>query len=239
MEICYSKHNFGLFFYFQGKCNCGATIQIKIDNEFHDIMTMFHCQISKSKPGGQCKPRQFRGPKRKQFGVSIGDGSIDVYHAEQRRTLQEHGDPEPPLLPSQPVMRQAKHEFVKSQYLNKDPIIALQMLKKTALGQNVIRNIGSDPFFVYIFTSHQIRIWNMFSREVPLIIDSSTGIARKLDRLGSKSHTLALHLGVINCKYGQLAVFEGVTERQDTLTIEYLLKRFLQLGAKYPKQVVS
>lgn len=72
-----------------------------------------------------------------------------------------------------------------------------------------------------------------------MIIDAISGIAKKcLLMPNEKSHSLFLHLAVINCDKGQFAISEAITERQDAVTIEYWLKRFIQDGANYPKQVV-
>lgn len=223
---------------FLGFCHCGASLVLNIDNESQDLYTVFEAEIV----GGDsinCKKRQLRGIERKKIGNELKDESVDVYRTSVKRQLQQDGDPDPPHLYNDRVYRQAKAECVRSQYLHKDPLEALKIMKRIALGQNIIHQIGCDPFFINIFSSHQIRVYNDCVSETPLLIDSTTGVARKLELIpGVKSHTLALHIGVINCKYGQLAVFEGITERQDTVSIEQLLKRFLQGGASYPKHVV-
>ena len=213
-----------VLFIFKGYCHCKSQIEIQIDNESNDLTTLFECQITKSQASGECRKRQLRGPLRKVIGAELSEASVDVYQAEKRRELQQHGDPEPPTLYSDKVLRQAKHEFIVSQYLDRDPLKALQKLKRTPMGKNVIRHIGLEPFFIYIFSSHQIRLWNMFCTKVPLLVDSTTGVAQKISTFPEKSHTLELHVGVINCRFGQLAVFEGILERQDTVSIKNLFE---------------
>ncbi|KAK0169543.1 hypothetical protein PV328_011905, partial [Microctonus aethiopoides] len=74
----------------------------------------------------------------------------------------------------------------------------------------------------------------------PIIFDSTSGIATKIMHAGNtKSHSLYLHLGIINCELGQYAVCSAITEKQDTVTIQGLLLRFIQAGTNHPKQVSS
>lgn len=190
----------------------------------------------------KCGTRQLRGSLRKKIGAELcySEESVDVYNTNRKRKLYEHGDLKCGTDYSDVAMRQAKSEYVKSRYFDMDPIKSIQIMKRNSVGKNIIRDISNDPFKVFIFSQHQIRLWNNVVNEVPLIIDSTTGIAKKLDIFrGEKSHTLGLHLGVVNCKWGQLSVLEGITERQDTVTISTLLQRFIQAGARYPKQTVS
>lgn len=80
------------------------------------------------------------------------------------------------------VLRNAKSEYKKSQYLDKDPIKALSILKrKTTLGKNVVHNIGYDPFYVHFWSSHQNRLYNKVNRKCAVLIIDATGkVAPKL-----------------------------------------------------------
>ena len=137
-------------------------------------------------------------------------------------------------------MSKAKSDDKKSHYLDKNPVLALWILKRKNKGMNVIQHVACDPFFIYIFSNYQIKLWNLYSNKTPIIFYSTSGIASKIIHPdNTKSHSLYLHLGVINCDLGQYAICSAITERQDTLTIQGLLLRFVQAGANIPKQVVS
>lgn len=60
------------------------------------------------------------------------------------------------FLQSEGVLRNAKDEYKNAQYLDPDPIKALAILKRqTNIAQNVIHDIGYDPFYLYFWSSHQ------------------------------------------------------------------------------------
>ncbi|KAK0072603.1 hypothetical protein PV326_014302, partial [Microctonus aethiopoides] len=68
--------------------------------------------------------------------------------------------------------------------------------------------------------------------------DLVSALSTKIMHAGNtKSHSLYLHLGIINCELGQYAVCSAITEKQDTVTIQGLLLRFIQAGTNHPKQV--
>ena len=85
-----------------------------------------------------------------------------------------------------------------------------------------------------------MRLWNHFFNTCPLLLDSSSGVAQKIIKENKqKSRSIFLHVAVINSEMGQFSVTYSATERQDAITIETWLKKFIQSGAEYPKQVVS
>lgn len=215
---------------------------MSIINDEGDCNVLFEGNITGLVNNGICGKRQLRGQTRKDIGAKLYNTgkSVDTFRANYRREIQEHGEAEQGHLWSDRVIRQSQTDYVNSKYFDKDPVEAIKIMKSKFIGRNTNHNIGADPFHVFMFSPHQVRLWNQLGVEHHSCIDFTTGIARKLKMYGNKkSHTLALHLGVINCDYGQLAVFEGITERQDTVTIEQLLKRYIQAGAGYPKQIVS
>ena len=127
-----------------------------------------------------------RGERRKKIGKDVENGSVDVYLAHQRRIFQEKGATEPPLIPNAQTLRNLKHEIKTAQYLDSDPVDAIYMLKNSSIGQNVIHEIGLDPFSVNIMSAHQIRLWNHFCNSCPLLMDSTSGIAQKFEKKNKK-----------------------------------------------------
>lgn len=96
------------------------------------------------------------------MGAELENQSVDFYMSQQRRLLQSHGDPNPPTLYPEQVLRNAKHENISRQYKHPDPITSLKIMERSSIGIDVIREIGSDPFFVSICSTHQIRLHNRY-----------------------------------------------------------------------------
>lgn len=74
--------------------------------------------------------------------------SAHVYRAERANTEMHSGDDEPPDLNSTAVMRTAKYEYRRRQYLHKDLDKAIQILKYMPAGANIIHDIGSHFSFI-------------------------------------------------------------------------------------------
>ncbi|KAK0161661.1 hypothetical protein PV327_008080 [Microctonus hyperodae] len=78
-----------------------------------------------------------RGFNRKKVVKEILHKETHVYQADKRRELQQHGDPEPPILPKGHVLSKAKSDDKISYYGNKDPVVALCILKRTNKEMNI------------------------------------------------------------------------------------------------------
>lgn len=128
-----------------------------------DLNTTLECEISGEGNEKECGKRQLRGLKRKHVGIDIEDKSVDVYIAQERQKLQAQGDPEPPILYTEQVLRTLKSEVKASQYLHPNPIESLKLMKRMAIGKNIIQGIGDDFFFVHLHSNMQINLWNMYS----------------------------------------------------------------------------
>lgn len=175
-----------------------------IDNESSDLVTMIDCSVTMKSTGLPCGKRPLRADERREMCSQMENKKIHVLDAKRRRELQNPGDGDPPMCYTENVMSTAKSQDKKARTLHRDPIVSLGILKRSPLGKDVIQNIGYDPFSVIMFSNYQIRLWNLYSDKVPLIIDATSGIATKLIHAdGQKSRSLFLHLAVINCNLGQ------------------------------------
>lgn len=173
-------------------------------------------------------------------GRSLQGTEIHVYNATQRRELQKTGGIDPPVLYNEKVLAVAKHDYKKAQYLHTNPIIAISIMKRKPTGVNVIHDLGYDPFSVVICSNFQIKFYNIHSNKGPVAVDTMSNVAQKIvysDK--KKSHTLCMHLVVINTVYGQYTIGTAITERQDAVTIQRCFQRMIQLGANFPLQIVS
>ncbi|KAM8701803.1 hypothetical protein ACLKA7_001758 [Drosophila subpalustris] len=145
---------------------------------------------------------------------------------------------EPPHLYAAPVCRNAKYEAAKKLHRKADPLDAISDLKRSLEGQGVIRDIGKDPVKVYIWSPHQIRVYNKLRKTARLCIDASGGRFIEYVHVdGKKSHHIFLHIAVLHCSIGQFVVSSMLTEKQDMVTITSWLLGWIQSGAQYPKEV--
>lgn len=133
-------------FFSSGFCKCGSTIKCIIeDKDPSTNCVKLNCTYTQGK--GNCGKRYLRNPTRKIIAKELQNKSTYVYHAEKAHMLMEEGDPEPPHLYSSMVLRKTKSEAAITDYVDPDVFKALVILKFSSL-QNVIHNIGLDPFFI-------------------------------------------------------------------------------------------
>lgn len=188
-----------------------------------------------------CGKRQIRGKVRLDIGSDLQAHSVFAYRNDIAANMVDHQDVG--RLPSAEVLRRIKHDYKKSAYLDDDPIKSLGILKRSVpLGQNVIHKIGYDPFFIYFWSTHQIKIYNAKVREegACLAIDATGKVTPKITHANNdKSKHLFLYTGILNCQTGPLPVIRQITECHDAASISDWLRKWLQTGAQYPREVVS
>lgn len=229
-----------IWFFIAGKCKCGCTLQCEFSSLVHENLVIVTCTV---KNGFKtCGKRQLRGEARSQIGKKLQQQSVFAYRNEVA-TKMEYENQNLGRLPNSSVLRVAKHEYKKSQYLHNDPIVALGLLKRaTALGKNVIQKIGFDPFFVYFWSSHQLKVYNakMVENDTCICIDATGKVASKIVHANKeKSKHLFLYTGTLHNSSLSVPVMRQVTESHDTASIADWLRKWLQTGARFPKEVVS
>lgn len=158
------------------------------------------------------------------------------------KMMKEGDSVEPPLLYNADVLRTAKLQALQEKYRNPNPIMACSDLKRSGCCENVVRHIGFDPVLVHFWSPHQIRLYNdLISREhIRMCVDASGEIAKSLKHIdGKNSQHIFLYILVLYCSFGQFTVGSMFSEHQDTVTILTWLLRWLQSGAKCPKELVQ
>ncbi|XP_011685199.1 PREDICTED: uncharacterized protein LOC105448375 [Wasmannia auropunctata] len=145
---------------------------------------------------------------------------------ERAHVLMKEGDPVPPHLYSNAVLHTAKSETAMTDYVNPDVFKALVILKFSSL-QNIIHNIGLDPFFIHYWSNHQLNVYKKYTVEnnACLFVDATGSIVQKLYKAdGSFSKHLFLYICAINCKSGQFSICQMI--------------KWIRSGAPTPKEVV-
>lgn len=171
---------------------------------------------------GKYGKRYLRAPIRQRIAEELRTKSANVYRAEQAHMRMRPGDPEPPTLYKKSALNNAKYEYEASQYLDRDPLRALRMMKLELL-QNSIHSIGLCPFYVHYWKNHQLHVFRDYAKREPacICIDATGGVVRKLVKCdGTKSSHPFLYHAVVNNQHGQFAVAQMISERHTTVAID-------------------
>lgn len=168
--------------------------------------------------------------------------SVESLRAKMADKYMREGDlKQPPHLYKGNVLRNAKYENRKKQRRDSNPIVALSKFKRSQEGKNVVRDIGSDPIKVHVWSPHQNRVYNKLIKleDALLCVDATGKLACSIIHPdGEKSQHIFLYIGVLHCSETQFTVPAMFSETQDTVTICNWLMRWIQSGAESPKEIV-
>ncbi|CAH1183973.1 unnamed protein product [Phaedon cochleariae] len=190
---------------FKGLCKCGSTVICKAKENVENA--------------------NYEGISGKKIAKDLQTESTVKWRHRVASEMMDKGiSVEPPHLYNADVLRVAKHECIRMQYLDQDPIKAIAILKKSSVGQNVIRDIGYDPFHVTIASAHQIRVFNKMNRicETNLSIDATGGVAKKIVHVDGR---VSKHIFLYNA------------ESHDMASISKWLLGTIRCGMEFPRQV--
>lgn len=224
--------------YAYGTCKCGSVIKCVIDNSEKLATKIKYTHIEGQ---GRCGKRYLRNPVRRTIVEKFQETNATKYRTEIAEELMEQDDIEPPHLYSANILRVAKHEIMQKNYIDKDPLKALHLMKLDSL-QNVIHNIGLNPFFVHYWTNHQLNVYRTYTTgETSCInIDATESIIRKIKRPDkTKTKHIFLYNCIVNSKTnGLFPVCQMLSESHHTNAIQYWLMEWIRSGAPCPHEAV-
>ncbi|GBP66330.1 120.7 kDa protein in NOF-FB transposable element [Eumeta japonica] len=221
-----------------GYCACGGTCDGVIKNDPNENFVEIMCTIAKG--DGKCGKRSLRSEKRKKIIAEIGQQTVHAYRAEKAADTMEFGDSEPPNLPSSPVLRNARYEERKKNFIHKNPILAVQILKHNQ-GKFIIRDIHLDPFAVHYWRRQQLGMYKSYvdKGHSCLCIDATGGLFRPLIKYKDiKSKYIYLYHGVIRVEAGQFPVVQMISETQTSDDIHGWLTKWVTSGAPPASEIV-
>ncbi|KAG5868069.1 hypothetical protein JTB14_020742 [Gonioctena quinquepunctata] len=228
-----------------GHCECGSTLKCMILPRLEqEEIVKIECVATKanSEKFGNCHKRQCRGETRKEVVSILEKQSVEAYRAQvAAQNMQEGNSYEPPHLYKGDVLRTARYQSEQKKYRDRNPLLTLSKFKRCPECRNVVRDIGSDPVIVHFWSPHQIRVFNNMNKieNARLCIDATGELAKYVLHVNNeKSHHIFSYIGVLYCSAGQFSVMEMFSESQDTVTISTWLRRWIQSGAQFPKEVV-
>jgi len=192
---------------------------------------------------GTCGKRFLRNPERLEVGKILWDRHLtaEVYRAERAQELMVINDPEPHLYEAK-TLRSVKEEYSRHLCFDKDPIKSLLIAQETTY-QNMIHNLGLNPFFVHYWSTHQIAVYREHAaRGYSSIAIDATGsiLIRKLNRPNNnKSKHIFLYTCILNIENrSNFAITQMVSESQTTNSISFWLMEWLRAKVPVPKEVI-
>ncbi|CAH1113199.1 unnamed protein product [Psylliodes chrysocephalus] len=213
--------------------------------ENENVTIIFECMGNFSITHNIAK-RPIFGSERKKIGEELITTNIAPSQYRRLRAVNEIQEGiESSSLPKLEVIRKIKHESQSELRLNKDPILAVQILKNNPDMKGCIKNIGLDPFFVYLWTNTQLHVFNKYCKEDYgiLSIDATGGIVRSATKpSGDKTKHIFLYEGTIRHKHlkkeNQYPVTSMLSEAHNSVAIYTWLAHWIKNGAENPKEIV-
>lgn len=226
---------------------CKSTLVCTIDNipdnTSSEIIMTAKIINGGSKKGNCLKKRPLVGEDRRNISNILVSTNLAPSHLRRKMALKSD---DVNSLPSLGTLKQAKNELVKMQRSDNDPIMAIWKMKLTVSMEGTIRQIGLDPFFIYIWSNTQMHVYNSFcsSEYAKVCIDATGSVVKKITKpSGEKSSHIFLYDIVIrsnNSKVeNQYSVASMLSESQNAVSIYSWLAHFIRSGAAIPRECVT
>lgn len=245
-KVCRDILNSQYYIWFCGKCkDCENEIEGWADKEPNcgEPLTLnFLTNDTRGTEMNHETKRPLKGLKRKEIGEELLSGIGSNWRRKNVSDL-EFGRTSPPNLYSLNTLSKAKQQF-KDKSLGitvKCPISSLVELKRNSTHSGSIHNIGSDPFFVYYWSSHQLIIYkDLIKNYCRISIDATGSLVKKIMRtsLNIPSNNIFLYEAVVNTSYGQIPITQMVSESHDTTSIFNWLDKWNKTVTLSPHEAV-
>ena len=112
----------------------------------------------------KCGKTYLRQPMREEVAKLLCSKPAEMYRVDEAVKLMSEGYPAHPKLKSLNVLKGAKSEYKRNNYLDPDVRIALEKLKHSTFA-NIIRYIGLSPFAVHFWTRHQLSVYLQYAKK--------------------------------------------------------------------------
>lgn len=132
---------------------------------------------------------------------------------------------EPAIIPTGNCLRSLKSKTLANNRRHKDVLISLMIMKKENEYQNVMHDMGCDPFFIHYHCAEQIHLYRGYcnSTETPkLIIDATGSIVKPFHKFGiEKTKSIYLYEALVydKEKNQNFTVTNMVSERHTNIAI--------------------
>ncbi|CAI6373556.1 unnamed protein product [Macrosiphum euphorbiae] len=167
------------------------------------------------------RKRRLLGPTISKYTTSVVKEGISCETTREREAarLMKMGDCEPPIIPSGNSLRALKCRKLASERRHVDTLTSLVLMAKEEEYNNILHDIGCNPFFVHYFCSEQINIYRQYCRSVrypKLVIDATGSVVKPFKKLNAvKTNSIFLYEAVIYLFQNKQCVITQYSTLQD------------------------
>lgn len=227
-------------FSFTGKCGdqtCGSGISGVCHNVMDDTLKINVKTFKTDELIGHTKKIRLSGSLRKEYQKKLIHQTGSEVRDEELSTVTTKF--EPASIFNLPTLSKARSEAIDFHigYSDfKDKSISDQKFQELCN----IKILYLKPFNVFYWSKEQVELWNKL-RDcwLPLSIDDTGGIVKKFIYNSVKSKTIFYYVLVIG--FGKIIypLCQALCSSNHVFNIEELLNRWLESGAKVPREIVS
>ncbi|KOB64605.1 Uncharacterized protein OBRU01_23985 [Operophtera brumata] len=236
-----------LYLTMEGLCReCNAKILctiLKEPSKNSDVILECNVEGIRAVSQSGTKKRQLRGLRRLEVANFLIDGGKDAvtWRRKEAGRIKKFGDKNPPILPTNEVVRKAKEQQLLTKYGLQFGNPAINLLKSAEHGKLVgcIQSIGLHKFNCIYWLPEQLQIYVSRVRNDPhatLTIDATGGIA---EREKSLKPRIFLYQCVLVTRDGSMPTFQMVSADQRSIIVNSFLSHILAENAPIPPIVVT
>lgn len=235
------------FLIIEGFCReCNAKIHCTLLKEpSKDCDVILECNVEGIRAASHSgtKRRQLRGIRRREVADFLIDGGKDAvtWRRKEAARIKKFGDKNPPILPTNEVVRKAKEQRLLKKYGLHFANPAMNLLKSAEHEKLVgcIQSIGLLKFNWIYWLPEQLQIYVSRVRNDPnatLTIDATGGIAKRNDL--RKPH-IFLYQCVLVTREGSVPTFQMISADQRSMIVNSFFSHILATNAPIPPIVVT
>jgi len=142
-------------------------------------------------------------------------------------------------------LRVLKSRKLTSNRRNHDVLTSLAMMKSESNFNNILKDMGSYPFFIHYHSPEQIQIYRNYCKTVDhprIIIDATGSVVKKFMKFGlDKTRSIFLYEVLVydSNKCHSFTVTNMISESHTTLSIFNWLAKLIRCDIPSPKEFVS
>nr|P16320.2 RecName: Full=120.7 kDa protein in NOF-FB transposable element [Drosophila melanogaster] len=233
-------------------------IWLRIEGYCNDCSSILkgHCLV---KPDEQCgimisvsvpdtrgiphnKKRRCTGSRRLEIGNELILKKAALWRKEATDNMNDD-DPEPSYIPNLPTLRKLREEATNRHLgitKDRDPVSSLYLKKYEGELAGCILDIGLDEFFCIYCTGTQVKTYASRIKTIRKIsIDATGSVVLPIQKPNGDSSYVFLYQIVMEGDDSIFPVFQMLSAKHDTASIQFWLSRFISKSGHFPLEVVS